>query len=880
MEISNEQRFYFPSLIFLLSISPLFYGGHLDCVALSIGAGLLLLLILRLLSGVFHGRLSFLFSPADVFIFLFFVWSAIGLKRPMAPPDAFLAYLQILTAAGFFFISRKMAFDEISPVSFILVLSTIAAGIVLCGVFQLLDVLPHGWWRPHSYLAATFVNHNHFAAYLEIVAPLSLAVWFSAPMKPQERFLSAVSTVLITMGIVLSCSRGAWLSLTAASAIVLSSFHLRRPDLKITARGLLFGLFGVGMGCFLLTRQPVFRRALSLLEVGHDPSAQMRLGMWAGSWDFVRTHGLLGSGMQSFLYAFPLFRPAGLYRLIDYGHNEYLQTAAEFGLPGLLLVLCFYFLIFRRVLRLARFSQTPWKRSMGIAGLISLMAFALHSFVDFPWHIPAVGFEWAAVAGLVSGISFQADSAPLRVIKLEFQTFRRFAAGAFLCLILAGTGVLIPPFFSLLKADFLAYRGRMEKSWKKSDSPAPFYRKAAALAPYRPRYFQQLGDSLQKSARRDLRERPVLLKEAGEAYRKVLKLIPYDSRSMNGLGLVEKSRGHFKEAGEWLSKSLEQDPRNPLYWKDWAELKHAAGDAKSAAQGFRHASDLSEPFGFFPSVFGSLKDPETFIAIGQSARSSGHTDFAQTSFEIAKEFSPGSEEAAAGLAAIFLDRKNEKKALEIAAEILEPRNKARWFSELARYYFENGDREKAAAALAASLQFDSSNLLAYHIKFLLASAKAYDGLSARKVLVQILALNHSPVMAGEEQIAANSAVWEPEMGNYPKGKKVYQGWGLFGRSALAQPVFLPPGKVLFRISAKGTPAKGKGPQMKVTWNGRTILDEEVSNKSAWQEYSAEAEVRPGESLLKIGFTNDFKDVIHRQDRNLKVDKVTAVWKEA
>ena len=875
MEIPSEKRLSFRALIYLLFVSPLFYGGHLDWAVLTIGAALISLLIFRILSALYQGELSFLVSTSDFFLILFLLWAFAALKRPLAPPDAFLAYFQILTAAGFFWISRKMAFDEVPPVSFILTMSLIAALVVLFGVFQLLDFLPHDWWKPHSFLAATFVNHNHFAAYLEILAPLSLAVWLGAPLKPHERFLAAVSSVLIVMGIVLSCSRGAWLALGMATLAGVFFFQLRRPDFKTSWLGLLGGIFTAALVFFLLSRQPVFRRLMSLLEVAHDPSAQMRLAMWEGSWKLARANWLLGCGLQSFLYAFPAFRPAGLYALIDYPHNEYLQTIAEFGAPGLLLIVCFYFSVLKRVLNLARFSQTPWKRSIGIGGLISLIAFALHSLLDFPWHIPGVGFQWAAAAGLVSGVSFQSDPSPPKKIQIRFGVFRFPALGLFLGIVASACFLFIAPFISLARADFSAYRGRVEKTAGRLERAAGFYRAAAARSDFRPGYWRELGNISKELAFRNPRQRSVFFRKSGEAYRRALALTPYDSVSMNGLGTVEKSRGHLKEADGWFTKSLERDPNNPLYWKDWAELKHIEGDAKEAARGFRRAAELSEPFDFFLSVFGSLDDPETFVAIGHFARSSGNTDFAETAFKIAQQFSPKYEGARAGLAAISLDRGDEKTAASLAAGILDPRSKAKWFSELARHYFNHGQMEKAAQAIAESLQLDPENLLAHHLRFLLAQ-KRYNGLDRQEVLGRLMDLNHSPVFASKEQGVEYGVVWEPEMGNYSKGKKVQDGWALFSKGAIEQPFFLPPGKVKFTIRAKGTKARRKGPQIKVLWNERLILDTEISSV-VWQDYQAEAWVQPGESLLKVGFTNDYKDPIRREDRNLKLDKVTAVW---
>lgn len=875
METPSEKRLSFYSLIFLLFLSPLFYGGHLDWAALSIGAALLALWILRSFFFLRRGEVVFLVSGADFFLVLFLIWTFTALKRPMAPPDAFLAYFQILTAALFFWISRKMVFDEVAPVAFVLALSVNGAMLVIIGIFQLLDVLPHGWWKPRSFLASTFVNHNHFAAYLEILAPFSFAVWLAAPLKPRERFLAAISSILIAMGVVLSCSRGAWLSLGAAAIAGISFFHLKRPNLRMNWRSSMAAIFSAGLFFFLLSRHQVLRRFMSLLEVAHDPSAQMRLGMWEGAWKLAREHWVSGLGLQSFLYAFPAFRPAGLYRLIDYAHNEYLQTVAELGVPGLLLIFCFYFCVLKQAWKLGHLSQTPWKRALGIGGVISLIAFALHSLVDFPWHIPGVGFAWAAIAGLLTGVSFQSDPSPIKKFKIRLGFLRPLTLFVFLGVVALPCCLYGAPFVSLVRADFAAYQAKLNKHQDRLDLAAEFYRKASRLAGFRAEYWRGLGKVLSARALRDPRQAPDFLREAEEAYGRALILVPYDAVSMNGLGVIRKSRGHFTEAGESLSESLKLDPNNPVYWKNWAELKHIQGDAESAARGFRKAAELSEPFDFFPSVFGSLNEPETFVGIGHFARSSGHTDFAETAFRIVEEFSPGHEGARAGLAAILLDRGDPTAAATMAAGVKAPGNKAKWFSELARYHWDRGQMEKAAGALAASLRLDGANLLAHHVRFLLAQ-KHYNGLDAGAELKRLAGLNQSPVFPVKEKSVSYKIVWEPEMGSYSKGKKGYESWGLFSKGAVQQALVLPPGKVRFTVRAKGTKAKGKGPQIRVFWNERLILDTEVSSV-VWQDYQAEAWVGPGESLLKLGFTNDLKDTVRREDRNLKIDKVTAVW---
>jgi hypothetical protein len=110
------------------------------------------------------------------------------------------------------------------------------------------------------------------------------------------------------------------------------------------------------------------------------------------------------------------------------------------------------------------------------------------------------------------------------------------------------------------------------------------------------------------------------------------------------------------------------------------------------------------------------------------------------------------------------------------------------------------------------------------------------------------------------------------MGTYLKGEKVYQGWALFGKGMIRQRMMLPPGRVRFQVIARGTKAKGLGPTVRLRWEGRTILEKEVTSET-WTSYETETEIRPGESSLSVTFPNDLRDKATGEDRNLRIDKI-------
>ena len=80
-------------------------------------------------------------------------------------------------------------------------------------------------------------------------------------------------------------------------------------------------------------------------------------------------------------------------------HNEYLQTLAELGLVGLILLLVLLAAVARDVRRAGPPAVTPTLRAGVAAGLAALAA---HGLFDFGWHLPAIWLTGALLVGIAT----------------------------------------------------------------------------------------------------------------------------------------------------------------------------------------------------------------------------------------------------------------------------------------------------------------------------------------------------------------------------------------------------------------------------------------------------------------------------------------------
>ena len=78
-----------------------------------------------------------------------------------------------------------------------------------------------------------------------------------------------------------------------------------------------------------------------------------------------------------------------------YAHNEYLQTIAEVGVPGLFLLLGGLGAVAFAIRRGRCVNAT----NAAAGGVAALVVFAAHSSFDFLWHVPLIPIAAAVIVG-------------------------------------------------------------------------------------------------------------------------------------------------------------------------------------------------------------------------------------------------------------------------------------------------------------------------------------------------------------------------------------------------------------------------------------------------------------------------------------------------
>ena len=295
-----------------------------------------------------------------------------------------------------------------------------------------LFVLPSSWLEFKGFgvpnipgrVSGPLVNPNRFSYLLELGLPFSLLHLYSTVQEYEllSRKISwrvrlhtiltnrphltrlvfwLINTMFLLAALMLSRSRGGFTAVILSLLAGLVLFGLRRDEHHGARRkqrtrasiGLillvLVIVFNVGMGSTGL-----LQRFDQLFTEKVD-----RLQLWESVLVMVRKYLLTGTGAGTFRDVFAAYQAPELEGSYKFAHNEYLNTIADCGLPGLLIVFVFLNLWFRSIWRKIKGAQSEaghWRRCI----LIGVIAVACHQVTDYGTQDPAVLWYLALLMGL------------------------------------------------------------------------------------------------------------------------------------------------------------------------------------------------------------------------------------------------------------------------------------------------------------------------------------------------------------------------------------------------------------------------------------------------------------------------------------------------
>lgn len=268
----------------------------------------------------------------------------------------------------------------------------ILASVVLINVAYIAGTLIIGK-RP---LLGPFVNPNYLASFvLPGIAVCAAVVLRSSSIR--LRVIAAAAGLFLYYGIGQTASRGA--TLAGLAMLGLGAFRAARR------RGVSFVWMGLA-ATLLLTITISFNTALvhKFMDRGNgDPYNYQRGRIWLATLTMIGDHPVMGSGLGYFSYIAKLYTPAvestvGRYqRYANIAHSEYLQYAAEIGIPGALLLFTLGGGLFLRMWRRAE-DPSGTNAIVQESALLTATGLCVHALVDNNWTVPVMAAGLAVIS--------------------------------------------------------------------------------------------------------------------------------------------------------------------------------------------------------------------------------------------------------------------------------------------------------------------------------------------------------------------------------------------------------------------------------------------------------------------------------------------------
>ena len=258
--------------------------------------------------------------------------------------------------------------------------SLLTSVIGLRQLYQDTDALAR-WSDPNSVargtvrIYSTLDNPNLLGGYLLAILPLAVVVLLRW-RRPLPRLFAITTLAMGTAALVLTYSRGAWMGLVAAAAVlaVLLALRMTRnwPPLWRKVIPLLVLLGGASLLAVLVWQvEPLRVRVLSLVAGRDDSSNNFRINVWLAALDMIQARPWLGigPGNDAFNLIYPLYAQPRFSALS--ACSIPLELAVEAGIPGLLAGIGLLVASLRQGLQLWR-GSSPWALpAMGVLAVIA-----------------------------------------------------------------------------------------------------------------------------------------------------------------------------------------------------------------------------------------------------------------------------------------------------------------------------------------------------------------------------------------------------------------------------------------------------------------------------------------------------------------------------
>ncbi|MGA1868370.1 MAG: O-antigen ligase family protein [bacterium] len=344
------------SILFLIIFTPLFKGTLSGWAVWAVHFVSFILLILWIMKIKDERNSKFKKTPLFYPIMIFFFLAILSVFFSFDRKKSILEFIKLCDYIIIFYIVVHTINSTKQIRQILYTMVGIGFFISILGLLQYVGGMGHAWWISNKELSATFENSNYYAAYMNLIIPMAIALLLYDDLELGKRIMLIYCLGIMIVAYIYSLCRGGWISLSIALVIMLivmmakyfiGHFEKVKPRLWVLILVLPIIIYFskmIGASPFINSLNPA--------------NFYARLTIWKEASNIVKAYPLVGAGIgvfNNFNDAIPeklknrdnngfIERLQKLALSSYQGYdglnfdNEYFQVGTEMGIPALVII--------------------------------------------------------------------------------------------------------------------------------------------------------------------------------------------------------------------------------------------------------------------------------------------------------------------------------------------------------------------------------------------------------------------------------------------------------------------------------------------------------------------------------------------------------------
>lgn len=273
----------------------------------------------------------------------------------------------------------------------------------------------------NAFYFSTYFNHASAAGYLNLCLGAAfgclLYTYRNADIKTTKladglraicqyvltplTLLCAFAVVGLIAGIIASLSRGAYLATAVSLPVLFIALAARRKEFgSLVSSAIVLVLLISAVGWIVMGEQ--FSRRIATLTDGQLVE-DSRWAHWNDGVEVGKQFPMLGTGLGTYQHSYLPFEENTLDCWFQHAHNQYIETAADAGTIGLILLGGLLLVTVFSIIKIRRTRSAILHHWFALGALFCFLTQLTHAVTDFGLYLPANMVAMALLCGATSG---------------------------------------------------------------------------------------------------------------------------------------------------------------------------------------------------------------------------------------------------------------------------------------------------------------------------------------------------------------------------------------------------------------------------------------------------------------------------------------------